>query len=427
MLWHTLYLKTDRSGSTPTTPLSISRSVPVLSQSPLVQRPDGVAAVPPLDSGHGSRSQHPPPRDQITEVNNIRTGHKRRNSPGHRWVGRLAVLLASQLLLVAHSGAPGRAAPNDAEEQANCEQVTRDVTENSAPVLEALERLAQQRHGRSFSELTPEQMMQLSLTARVAGKPMTLAQQRMEERCTAYQRRKGAMASAAAGFPSLFTAAYYLDRWGRESVAGLGCSCPGFPLAGDDVDQSCPSLPSCPGQLGGHRIPEPARGCRTIGAAAWIRQQLPEYYRILGVPPESEEVRDGGAALNRQKIPSACPLLPAPAAPALSLASLGGSAAPASAAGPTSAAAIGAAAACFATPTAPLCQQALVRGDALVLAAKRAGRERCLGYALTARTLWALGADPGFTDLLIRCPEATRLRNEARIALRYLRADCRGL
>ena len=84
-------------------------------------------------------------------------------------------------------------------------------------------------------------------------------------------------------------------------------------------------------------------------------------------------------------------------------------------------------AACFASPSAASCQEALVRGDALVASAHRAGRDRCLGYALTARTLWALGADPRFIDLLIRFPEATRLRNEARIALRYLRVDCRGL
>ncbi len=78
-------------------------------------------------------------------------------------------------------------------------------------------------------------------------------------------------------------------------------------------------------------------------------------------------------------------------------------------------------------PTAAACQQALVRGDALVVSARRAGRDRCVGDALSARTLWALGADPRFTDLLIRFPDATRLRNEARIALRYLRVDCRGL
>ncbi len=89
--------------------------------------------------------------------------------------------------------------------------------------------------------------------------------------------------------------------------------------------------------------------------------------------------------------------------------------------------AIAAAAACFASPAPVSCQLALVRGDGLVVAAKRAGRDRCLGYALTARTLWALGADPRFTDLLIGFPEATRLRNEARIALRYLRVDCQGL
>jgi hypothetical protein len=84
-------------------------------------------------------------------------------------------------------------------------------------------------------------------------------------------------------------------------------------------------------------------------------------------------------------------------------------------------------AACFASPTAATCQDALEQGDGLVAAARRSGREKCLGYALTARTLWELGADPRFTDLLIRFPEASRLRNEARIALRYLRGDFRGL
>jgi hypothetical protein len=90
-------------------------------------------------------------------------------------------------------------------------------------------------------------------------------------------------------------------------------------------------------------------------------------------------------------------------------------------------AALAPAAACFASPTAFTCQDALERGDALVAVARRSGWEKYLGYALTARTLWALGADPRFTDLLIRFPEASRLRNEARIALRYLRMDCRGL
>jgi hypothetical protein len=65
---------------------------------------------------------------------------------------------------------------------------------------------------------------------------------------------------------------------------------------------------------------------------------------------------------------------------------------------------IAAAAACFASPTPAACQEDLVRGDALLVAARRAGRERCLDDALAARTPWALGADPSFTDLLIHFP-----------------------
>ncbi len=193
------------------------------------------------------------------------------------------------------------------------------------------------------------------------------------------------------------------------------------------MEQRCATRPVCPGQQGGPRVPDPERGCRSIGGSAWIRQQLPEFYAILGISPQKEEVRDAIAARDRGSPPSACAPLPAPNASLPSLASLSGPAARPFSYGAKAPEAIAAGAACFASPTAAVCQEALVRGDALTASAHRAGRDRCLGYALTARTLWALGADPRFTDLLIRYSEATRLSNEARIALRYLRVDCRGL
>jgi hypothetical protein len=321
----------------------------------------------------------------------------------------------------------GRAALSEAEEEANCQRVSQIVTANSAPVQEALEWLARQRYGRGFFELSPEQVMALAMAAKVEGRPMTAAQQQMEERCAAHQQRGMAKESAAGGLRSLFGAQGFLDRWGRERLAGLGCDCPGFRPAGEDVEQRCQTRAVCPGQQGGPRVPDPERGCRSIGASAWIRQQLPDFYRILGLSPQKEEVRDVIAARDQVDTPSACGPLPAPSASLPTVVTFTGSSARPSPPGSTAPAAIAAAAACFASPTAAACQEALVRGDGLVVAAHRAGRDRCLGYALSARTLWALGADPRFTDLLIRFPEATRLRNEARIALRYLRVDCRGL
>lgn len=314
----------------------------------------------------------------------------------------------------------GRATSGEAEEEANCQRVSQIVTANSAPVQEALESLARQRYGRAFSELTPEQVMALAMAARVEGRPMTAAQRRMEERCAAWQQRVIAKESAAGGLRSLFSAQALLDRWGRERLAGLGCDCPGFRPAAEDQEQRCATRPVCPGQMGGAGVPDPERGCRAIGASAWIRQQLPQFYASLGLSPRKEEVRDVIAARDRGSPPSACVPLPAPDAlrPTIASRTVPGATAPA---------AIASGSACFASPSAAACQEALVRGDALVASARRAGRDRCLGYALTARTLWALGADPRFTDLLIRFPEATRLRNEARIALRYLRVDCRGL
>ncbi|MBM5823156.1 MAG: gluconate 2-dehydrogenase subunit 3 family protein [Cyanobacteria bacterium K_Offshore_surface_m2_011] len=316
----------------------------------------------------------------------------------------------------------GPAGPSEAEEAANCERVSQIVTANSASVQEALEARARQRYGRAFAELSPEQMMAVSMAAGAEGRPLTADQRRLEERCAAWQRRVAARESTAAGLRSLFSAQAFLDRWGRERLAGLGCECPGFRLAGEDVKHRCETGTVCPGQTGGPRIPDPDRGCRTIGASAWIRQQLPDLHAALGISPPQEQERDAIAARERGA-PPACAPLPTPTAPLPRL----GSAAGRGATAPAAPAAIAAAAACFANPTPAACQEALVRGDALVASAQRAGRDRCLGYALSARTLWALGADPRFTDLLIRFPEAARLRNEARIALGYLRVDCRGL
>lgn len=355
--------------------------------------------------------------------------NRRRRPPG--W---LALLLVISCCTVLGSSSPAhsqprqaRPAPSDAKEEANCQRVSEIVTANAAPVQEALERLARQRYGRPFSEVSPEQLMALAMAANVEGRPMTAAQERMEERCAAWQRQVRARESAGGGLRSLFSAQGFLDRWGRERVGGVGCDCPGFRLGGEDEEQRCPTRAVCPGQEGGPRLPDPERGCSSLGASAWIRQQLPDFYRILGMPPQTEEVRDAAAARDRGSPPSPCGTLPVPGAPPLTPASLATAAARPSPSGATAPAAIASAAACFASPTPAACQEALVRDDALVVAARRAGRDSCLGYALAARTLWALGADPRFTDPLIRFPEATRLRNEALIALRYLRVDCRGL
>jgi hypothetical protein len=334
----------------------------------------------------------------------------------------------SLLLLLAIPLAPAAAQirPGDAEEEANCARVSQMVEANSAPVLQELERLARQRFGRRFDELTPEQLIQLTRVARVEGRQETAEQERLARRCDAYRQRTLARQSAAAGLGSLSGAASFLERWGQEQVMGLGCTCPDFRLGGEDHDHRCPSRPQCPGQQGGPRIPDPVRGCRSLGAAAWISRQLPGFYGILGIGEESEVMRDALAARNRPAPPPVCGALPQPTAPPLSAAALSGGAgpAPATAVAP---AAIAAASACFAKPTPASCERALVQGDALARAARRASRDRCLGYALAARTLWALGADPAFTDLLVSFPAASRLRNEARIALGYLRNDCRGL
>jgi hypothetical protein len=47
-----------------------------------------------------------------------------------------------------------------------------------------------------------------------------------------------------------------------EQVGGIGCSCPGFQPGGEDQAHRCPRSPLCLGQRGGPRIPEPLRGCR---------------------------------------------------------------------------------------------------------------------------------------------------------------------
>jgi hypothetical protein len=138
---------------------------------------------------------------------------------------------------------PVYALPLDAEEQANCDRVSRILEENSAPVDEAMEQLARQRFGRGFSELSPDQMMQLSLGTNLEVRQLTASQQKMQDRCAASQQRQMAKDSAAGGLRSLFSAQGYLDRWGREKIAGLGCRCADFLPAGEEVDHRCPSPP----------------------------------------------------------------------------------------------------------------------------------------------------------------------------------------
>ncbi|MEB3168491.1 MAG: hypothetical protein VKK97_07130, partial [Synechococcaceae cyanobacterium] len=64
----------------------------------------------------------------------------------HRgWGPRLAAsLLALPLGWLASGPAPLRAAPSEAEEEANCARASAFVEANAAPALEALERLARQ-------------------------------------------------------------------------------------------------------------------------------------------------------------------------------------------------------------------------------------------------------------------------------------------
>ncbi|MEA5414909.1 hypothetical protein [Synechococcus sp. BA-132 BA5] len=146
----------------------------------------------------------------------------------------------------------------------NCQRVSQVVTDNSAPVRDALETLARQRYGRALSELSPTKVMALAMAATVEGRPMTAVQRLMEERCAAHQQRLMAKQSAAAGICSLFGAQGFLDRWGRERLAGLGCGCVGFRPAGEDVEQRCESRVVCPGQLGDPRVPDPERGCAAL-------------------------------------------------------------------------------------------------------------------------------------------------------------------
>jgi hypothetical protein len=369
-----------------------------------------------------------------------------RSSPW-RWL-RLPLLrlpLLLPLLAIQPGLAPAGAQPSEADEEANCARVSQLVEANAAPAFQDLERLARKHFGRSFAELTVEQVVQISGLSKVTGLQPTAEQDRLAQRCVAYGQRKAARESAAAGLASLDGASYFLVRWGREQVLGLGCSCPDFKLGGEDHAHGCPSRPVCPGQRGGARLPDLARGCRSLGAAAWIDRQLPQLYAILGQPQKGEASRRAIADSIQQEFAAACGQLPQPVAPPLSAAGLSsgpspraggapraaGSPRPAAAPGPAGGrvapAAIDAASACFANPAPASCQSALALGDGLALAAQRASRDRCLGYALVGRSLWALGADPAFTDLLINFPAASRLRNEAGIALRYLRSDCRGL
>lgn len=157
--------------------------------------------------------------------------------------------------------------------------------------------------------------MQLSLGANLEVRQLTASQQKMQDRCAASQQRQMAKDPAAGGLRSLSTAQGYLDRWGREKIACLGCMCADFRPAGEDVDHRCPSHPICPGQQGGPRIPDLQGGCHSIGAAAWILQPSTNCCSFqwslnkseMGWPPSTGRCHAADAA-NGLNLP--CPISP---------------------------------------------------------------------------------------------------------------------
>ena len=57
-----------------------------------------------------------------------------------------------------------------AAEEANCARVSQLVEANAEPAMLELERLARQRFGRGFSDLTPEQLIQITRLSKVEGR-----------------------------------------------------------------------------------------------------------------------------------------------------------------------------------------------------------------------------------------------------------------
>ncbi|MFY8148075.1 MAG: hypothetical protein ACOVNL_02520 [Prochlorococcaceae cyanobacterium] len=145
--------------------------------------------------------------------------------------------------------------------------------------------------------------------------------------------------------------------------------------------------------------------------------------RALALPEFLETVR--GVKKARETLPSlpepcreSTPSMPDLDFPRLAPKAVAGS-------GAALAVGIGPAARCYAQPEPGICRQAADQAGALVAAAARAGNRTCLAYAMVAQSVWTLAANPHYTYLLTDYPEASRLRNDARIALGYLRMNCR--
>jgi hypothetical protein len=62
------------------------------------------------------------------------------------------MLLAGLMVTLSGASVPARSQLSDVEEEANCRRVSTLVDDNSAPVKDALERLARERFGRSLSD-----------------------------------------------------------------------------------------------------------------------------------------------------------------------------------------------------------------------------------------------------------------------------------
>lgn len=335
------------------------------------------------------------------------------------------------LALLALGGAlPVRALDPGAEE-ANCRQVEAVTVQKSSGILDQMTAMAEQLFGRPISELSEQQMMQVALAISrqkpgAVKDPFTAADEQRRRRCDAYQAWRGGHLSVLGAVDSVKMAAgTFLWIWGNESLRGDGCSCPGYQLGSEDSTNGCEQPVVCNGRGDRMPIPDVPRGCRTLLASRWLLGQQPALLRSLAVPadlrrpgPSIPGMESSGAG----PLPASCLGLAPPAAD-LDFAQVAASVT----SGPGAAlkAADAASGRCYRNPEPQVCQQAADLTTTLTQAAARAGDRTCLVYAQIARSLWTLAGNPEYTYLLTTFPEASRLRNEARIALRYVRTNCR--
>ena len=337
-------------------------------------------------------------------------------------ITHLAVLLELALSLF-----PAYASYSPEEEERNCGSVSSVAQATSASLINRLDGLARQYYGIEYFLLTPDQMVEVAKrfgSNHYQGLPTGISEtsEKNRKRCDQYRSWQAMYKKSFAPLESLrATGGFFFQQWGFEDIKGIASICPGYTVGAEDSDNGCNSrTTSSP-------LRDISKGCRTQAAGKWILDQIPALLTALQTPDSlAKEFGMSPILINsHMDMSSMClKLVTFPLAnlsfPEFTVKKSAGSQS-------LQSSALKASVDCYNTPTASTCGLAARQTNLLGVGAANTGERTCYTYSQIARIIWSVASQSDYSYTLTTYPEASRLRNEARIALRYMRVNCKRI